>query len=382
MTLGIFYIGILLIFIEKGKNKIIPILFIVPLFAFFILANNNIIKKETTGFHSIKYFETEAGQYFVVDKNNKVCFFRNFKIFFKFPYKGGNIKHFLIEKNLRFGDVLILNNNPAIINEFIKVGLFNMDYYIGEEKYYFELAYDFPEIIRTLMESNVRIIHSKSIFSINKKYDLIILPQYINNEIFSKYFHRANNLLQLLKKIKGNGNIISIGNKNSFSPPFFKKFSDNIFILRKTEKDIMKLINTRKKNILKNLLFLILSFILLIIPIFIVKKRGVKLLFFILLLFSSVYFSFNIYINNNFNLYDNLPLIFTLFFSGVWSSYLFLHNIIISKLKITVLILIPLSILVFLFFYFNLTAFYLGQFISGFLFTGLFLSLKIDFPKR
>ncbi len=377
MTLGILYIGILLIFIEKGKSRIISILFIVPIFAFFILANNNIIKKETTGFHPIKYFETETGQYFVADKNKRVYFIRNFKTVFKFPFKNKNFKTFLTETGMKFGDILILNNNPAIVNEFIRIGIFNIDYYIGEEKFYYEIAYDFPEIIRALLESNVKIFHGKFKTPVNKKYDLILLPKYNEHEIFSKYFHETDNLLYLSGKLKQYGKILSIGEKDKSPPPFFDKISKNIFILKKDKNIILKLMNLKNKNILKKLFILLLSIFLLITPLFILKKRGFNLLISPALLFLFTFFSLNIYIKNNFELYDNSPLIFTLFFIGVWSGYLILNDIIVSKFKITILLLIPFLLLALLLFYFNNTVFYSVQLLSGFLFTGLFLSLKV-----
>ncbi len=375
ISFGIIYIGFLILFIEKGRNRILPILYVVPVFAFAILGNNNILRKESSGFHLIKYFETETGQYFVVDKNKRVYFYRNFKKLFKFPYSDNKIKKILKEKNMKFGDILILNNNPAIINSFTATGLFNIDFFLGEKEFYYNLSYDFPTIIRSLLESNVKIIKSKETKT-KKIYDLILLPEYNPKEIFSEYYYNTEKLLPLIKKLKRNGVIISISKTDNPPFDFFDKIGDKIYELRKTEKTVNILKNITKKRDLNKLLIFFLTILLLYPLIFILRKKKQIIISCFILSILFIFFSFKIYIDNNFDLYNRVSLIFSSLFIGIWLGHLLLSNIKISKPKITLFSIFPFIILCFVLVNYIDLLFYISQFLFGFLFTGLFLSIK------
>ncbi len=276
---------------------------------------------------------------------------------------------------MKFGDILILNNNPAIINSFTATGLFNIDFFLGEKEFYYNLSYDFPTIIRSLLESNVKIIKSKETKT-KKIYDLILLPEYNPKEIFSEYYYNTEKLLPLIKKLKRNGVIISISKTDNPPFDFFDKIGDKIYELRKTEKTVNILKNITKKRDLNKLLIFFLTILLLYPLIFILRKKKQIIIPCFILSILFIFFSFKIYIDNNFDLYNRVSLIFSSLFIGIWLGHLLLSNIKISKPKITLFSIFPFIILCFVLVNYIDLLFYISQFLFGFLFTGLFLSIK------
>ena len=302
-------------------------------------------------------FETEKGLYSVAFGKKQVFFYKNLRQMFLFPFDNRvltkKINNFLKERDQKFGNILILGENPKIVDIFLAKGLFNI-YYSFEDKGLKEaIFYNYPSIIYYLRKANTKILkESGNIFlkRTNLKFDLIIKKEF-GSEV-SEFF--KNQYLNLMKNhLKENG-IILINKKNS-----------GIMAITKDKSGKTEILAIFIKTFVLMLLILLLPLLV----------RGNSFLVFISLIFSTIlYFVLDILLFSL--LSDKLnsfpPLFFTILFLSYFISFLVFKNISPSKSRLILFSVVSTIILLFSSIYGYLLFFYLFSFLLSFFYFPLY----------
>jgi len=355
-ALGIIYIGFLIVFIEKGKRRLIPILFVVPIFAFMIVGNKAILKKMASPYKPNLYFESEQGTYFIVFRDKKVIFYKNLFLLHSFPFKGSSCKEKVLKiirnskKNM--GSVLIIGENPKIVDIFFSAGLFKI-YYSFEDKGLKEnILYNYPSIVVYLKKAGVKILNDNAFLFLKKdsvKFDLILFN--INLQNFEGIYKEK--YCCLLKKSLKNDGMIIVETEDNISKVYNKK----------------ELIFKFKKYYL--LLFLFLGIIPIILPFFIRGKRTLS--FSLLSGFILNYFlAMKLFSLLSEKLYSYSSLLLFIILSSYYISLLFFEAFKPSIIKISLFSLLFLFLVLIFSLFLYLIAFFISLFFYSFFYFPLY----------
>ncbi len=355
-TLGIIYIGFLLVFIEKGKRRLIPILFVVPVFAFMIVGNKAILKKMASPYKPNLYFESEQGTYFIVFGDKKVNFYKNLFLLYSFPFKKEAYKKSVLKiirnskKNM--GSVLILGENPKIVDIFLSTGLFKIYYSFEDRGLKENILYNYPSIIVYLKKAGVKILNDNAFLFLKKnpvKFDLILFN--INFQNFTGLYKEK--YFRLLNKSLKNDGLIIVDTKDKIIKVYNKG----------------KLIFEFKKYYL--LLFLLLGIILVFSPFFI-KRKGV-LSFILLFGFIMNYFlAMKLFSLLSEKLYSYSSLLLFIILFSYYISFLFFEDFKPSRIKISLFSLFFLFLILISSLFLCLIAFYIFLFFYSFFYFPLY----------
>ncbi len=357
-TLGIIYLGFLIVFIERGRRRIIPILYVIPIFAFMILGYKTILKKVSAPLKPNICFETKKGVYLIAFGEKKVFFYRNLHPLFSFPYKNDlleeKMNRILKGRRNKFGNILILGENPKIIDIFLDKGLFKIFYSFEDEGLKNRIYYDYPSIILYMKKTDINILkrNGETFLKNSKlKFDLIIKR---DDSVKGLNFYNIKYINLLNKHLKKGGHIFLTTSKNRVK----------LFSSIKGEKAY---------NIIYPLIEIFLIFLIILTPPFLFKKRKTLIILFLIVSFvlnfvlSLKLFSF---LSDRIYSFTTLSLFLILF--PYFLSILILDNLNPSEVRLLLFSLFSIGLAIVFSFYSNSIFFYIFSFLFPFFYFPLY----------
>ncbi len=357
-TLGIIYLGFLIVFVERGRRRIIPILYVIPVFAFMILGYKTILKKVSTPLKPNICFETDKGAYMVAFGKKEVFFYKNLYPLFSFPYKNEfleeRIKRILKEKGIKFGKIFISGENPKIIDIFLENGLFKIFYSFEDEGLKDRIYYDYPSIILYMRKANINILKTNGetfLKNSKLKFELIIKRE---DSVKGLDFYNMKYLNLLNKHIKKGGYIFLTASKKRVK----------IFSSAKREKAF---------NIIYTLIEIFLIVLIILTPPFLFKRGKTTTILFLIVSFvlnfilSLKLFSF---LSDRIYSFTTLSLFLILF--PYFLSLLILDNLNPSKVRLLSFSLFSIGLAIVFSFYSVSIFFYIFSFLFPFFYFPLY----------